>query len=178
MSNYCTNCGSGLRSDSRFCSNCGVEIPQEKTIRQGSLELTATASESIAEQPMSSPRLKNDRVGTIRSIADPSNRNTFPASTQSINGLMSNSILFVFAYILFMLPTYYLPYLGSNSAVVNSAVAASGGGLSPTFLLHALALIILVAIAWARGKAFFKSWLPGISVAAALFDILPGLTGC
>jgi len=32
--------------------------------------------------------------------------------------ILGNAVVFVIAYVLLMLLTYYLPYLGSNSAVV------------------------------------------------------------
>jgi len=39
---------------------------------------------------------------------------------------LGNTPTFVIAYIIFMLPTYYLPYLGSNSALLHGLGAAVG----------------------------------------------------
>ena len=89
---------------------------------------------------------------------------------------LGNAIVFVILYILFMLPTYYLPYLGSNSAVLNTAGEATNNGLSPALGLHVGSLIILIAIAWFRGSFIDKKWLIIFPILATIFDLGPGLS--
>lgn len=172
MSTFCTNCGNGLTSDTKFCPNCGVAVsPAEpsgngwRTAIATQANNTLTSHTAVATTQENQDHRSNVRISSV----------DLTATIQRANGLMSNSTLFVLTYVLLLLPTYFLPYLGSNSAVINSAAAASGAGLSPLFLLHAAALLLLIATAWARGNAISKSSLPGLSFAAALFDLLPGL---
>lgn len=84
-----------------------------------------------------------------------------------------NAIVFVILYVLFMLPTYYLPYLGSNSALVASLDLNE---VNQAFLLHLGALIILVALAWYRGNVTNRQWLIVFPFLAGVFDMVPGLS--
>ena len=77
--------------------------------------------------------------------------------------------------ILLMIPTYWLPYLGSNSTALNAAGSAGGIGMSPAFWLHLGALILLVGVAWMRGKPIGKTWLVIFPILALVFDLTPGL---
>lgn len=74
-----------------------------------------------------------------------------------------------------MVPTYYLPYLGSNS-VLAGAIAASEGGSNPAFWAHLICLIVLVLITIIRGKAVRKNWLVIFPIIAAVFDLMPILS--
>jgi hypothetical protein len=56
---------------------------------------------------------------------------------------LGNAVVFVILYILFMLPTYFLPYLGSNSFVLSAAGVAAGAGINPAFWPHLGSLIVL-----------------------------------
>lgn len=85
---------------------------------------------------------------------------------QKLSSVLLNPAVFVVAYAIFLIPTYILPYIGSNSSVINTATAASGLGLNPAFYAHLTALAILVLI----------SWLAALPRAAAMFDLLPGLS--
>ena len=89
---------------------------------------------------------------------------------------LANAPAFVILYILFMLPTYYLPYVGSNSSVLNAAGVSAGVGLNPAFWVHLGSLLALVAIAWFRGKYVGKGWLVIFPILAAIFDLMPGLS--
>ena len=44
---------------------------------------------------------------------------------------IAHPAIYVALYLVLMLPTYFLPYLGSNSAVLNTAGLASGVGMHP-----------------------------------------------
>lgn len=65
--------------------------------------------------------------------------------------LIANAPTFVVLYLLFMVPTYLLPYIGSNSAALNATTGLAGIGFSPAFWLHLILLLVLCVLAWARG---------------------------
>lgn len=92
---------------------------------------------------------------------------------------------FFISYVVFMIPTYVLPYLGSNSIIANGLWSAFGMGLLPQFWLHVLALYALMVICWTRGARIRAPWLPVFPAIAAMFDLVPILswiplvpTGC
>ena len=89
---------------------------------------------------------------------------------------LGNAPVFVIAYILFMLPTYYLPYLGSNSAVVGALGAAAGAGINPAFWVHLAAMLVLCFLCWVRGAYVSKAWLIIFPILAVVFDFVPGLS--
>jgi hypothetical protein len=86
-----------------------------------------------------------------------------------------NSIVFVIAYIALMLPTYGLPYLGSNSAIAGAISAAAGWGPSFAWWAHMWCLTMLMLLCWMRGQFIGKSYLPVFPFIAAIFDMVPGL---
>lgn len=86
--------------------------------------------------------------------------------------LVTNPALFTSLYIVFMIPTYILPYMGSNSSVLNIAAL----GMNPFFWLHLLILLALVTLTWYRGNYIAKSWLVIFPVLALVFDLIPGLS--
>ncbi len=97
--------------------------------------------------------------------------------------VLGNAVVFVILYVLFMLPTYYLPYVGSNSAVIGTLGqfgAAVGDasplkGINPAFWLHLGSLIVLMVLAWFRGVVVDKKWLIIFPILAAIFDLAPAL---
>jgi hypothetical protein len=88
---------------------------------------------------------------------------------------LGHPIVFVLVYLIFMLPTYFLPWLGSNSAVFNAAAASSDTALNPAFWLHLGCLAVLIAVAWCRGAVLDRKWLVILPILAAVFDLTPGL---
>lgn len=89
--------------------------------------------------------------------------------------LLANGAIYVVAYLLFMLPTYALPYLGSNSAVVNTLSVAAAGKTYPLFWYHATVLAVLVALTLLRGPYVGRRWLWVFPTLAAFFDLVPGI---
>lgn len=89
---------------------------------------------------------------------------------------LGNAVVFVILYVLFMLPTYYLPYLGSNSVVIGAIGAAGGAGVNPAFWPHLGSLVILIVVAWFRGALVDKKWLIIFPILATVFDLVPGLS--
>lgn len=75
-----------------------------------------------------------------------------------------------------MVPTYVMPYFGSNSAIINGVTAGAGVGMTPMWWAHAWCLAMLVVIAWLRGARIGKSFLPFLSITAGLFDMTPVLS--
>lgn len=89
--------------------------------------------------------------------------------------VIGNAVVFVLLYVLFMIPTYLLPYIGSNSSLINAAGVSSGAGMNPAFWLHLIALVVLVLLAWFRGVNVGKTWLIAFPIVALLFDLTPVL---
>lgn len=94
----------------------------------------------------------------------------------AIKKALGNAPVFVVAYVLFMLPTYYLPYVGSNSAVVGALGAASGAGVHPAFWVHLASLLVLCFLCWVRGAYVGRGWLIVFPILALVFDLAPGLS--
>ncbi|VAX01165.1 hypothetical protein MNBD_GAMMA22-2569 [hydrothermal vent metagenome] len=87
--------------------------------------------------------------------------------------IFGHTAVFLILYILFMLPTYLLPFLGSNSTMLNAAGVASGYGLSPTFWLHLLFLGLLILITGFRAINIAKPWLVLFPILVVIFDFVP-----
>ena len=75
-----------------------------------------------------------------------------------------------------MVPTYILPYLGSNSTLINLVSAAIQRGMSPQWWLHAWCLVMLAVVASIRGKLIGKPYLLAFPVIALIFDLTPVLS--
>lgn len=89
---------------------------------------------------------------------------------------MTNALFYIVGYLALMVPTYVLPYFGSNSIVVNSIGAAMGRGMTPFWWLHLWALVMLALMAYARGKHISKTFIVVFPITAAVFDMTPGLS--
>jgi len=87
---------------------------------------------------------------------------------------VANGVVFVIIYIVFMVPTYILPYLGSNSLVAVSTAAAEKGVNLVTWL-HLGSLVILMVITWLRSSYIDKKWLIIFPILATAFDFIPVL---
>jgi len=147
---FCTNCGKEMNAESAFCTECGARNQN-------------VASCSVS--PVSAR--KHNLLPPI-------------GGALSVNGgvmkFFANAPVFAIVYILFMLPTYYLPYVGSNSSALNALGAAAGAGLNPAFYWHLIALLVLIVAAWFRGTFIGKKWLVIFPILATVFDLTPGLS--
>ena len=141
-------------------STPGGEIPQ------------STADFYAALRSHAAPQTGNTSSAKPAQSAEPK---TGPASSLSPAAPGLSTALFVVGYILLMIPTYILPYLGSNSYAVHIAAGAAGMFMHPGFWLHFAALSGLIAIAWFRGARVEKQWLVVFPVLALVFDLAPGL---
>lgn len=90
--------------------------------------------------------------------------------------MLKSPPLYVICYIFLMFPSYALPYLGSNSSILNAALAAGDGRMNPVFWLHLGSLVALCTLCWVRSVHNFKAWLPAVPAVAAAFDLLPILS--
>lgn len=93
-----------------------------------------------------------------------------------MSSLFRNTPVFVVGYVFLMIPTYILPWLGSNSTVLNALSATIGHGMTPQWWMHAWCLVMLILIAWMRGDFISKKYLPVFPFLAAAFDLTPGLS--
>lgn len=64
---------------------------------------------------------------------------------------LANGAVFATLYIIFMIPTYLLPYFGSNSSLSTMVIASTDGPILQT-IHHLGALAILIVITWLRGS--------------------------
>lgn len=81
--------------------------------------------------------------------------------------------LYIAAYLLLLIPTYILPYFGSNSSLVNVVSTATGMGMTPLWWLHAWCLVMLVILGWWRGRWTARAYLPVFPFLAGAFDLIP-----
>ena len=89
--------------------------------------------------------------------------------------ILGHGAVFILLYLLFMGPTYILPYLGSNSSVLNATAAAADGPINPLTLVHLGSMLVLVALTWIRGTLVNRKWLLVFPILAIAFDFLPFL---
>ncbi|MDZ4253391.1 MAG: hypothetical protein U1A72_12560 [Sulfuritalea sp.] len=89
--------------------------------------------------------------------------------------MQPNAIVFVVTYLILMVPTYVLPYFGSNSSIVNAISAAVGLGMTPQWWAHAWSLGMMCLLAWARGGTVGRAWLPVLPALATVFELTPVL---
>ena len=148
---FCSKCGAAITADTKFCSSCGAAIHAPTST------VTSTAQVQV--------QAEENRDASI-----------LDSTLNVLVGPLKNGFVFFAIYFIFMLPTYYLPYVGSNSALLNVATSAAGLGLSPQFWMHVACLFVLVVVTWLRGCVIGKQWITVFPVIAGLFDMTPGLS--
>lgn len=90
---------------------------------------------------------------------------------------MKSAPLYVVLYLILMIPSYFMPLLGSNSLGMMSLSAGFGVLLSnPMFLIHAGSILALIALAYFRGAATARGWLVMFPIIALVFDFVPVLS--
>jgi hypothetical protein len=92
--------------------------------------------------------------------------------------LARSATAYVLSYLVLMLPTYVLPYFGSNSAVLGMFSSAIRGSLipMPPWWMHVWCLVALIVLNWLRGHVVNKKYLAVFPFVAAFFDMTPGLS--
>jgi hypothetical protein len=100
----------------------------------------------------------------------------FAAVTGFVANVLKFGPAFFIAYCVFAFPTYVLPYVGSNSSMVNVAMAGTAEvGALPAFWWHLFFLVALISLTWVRGNVIERDWLVALPTLAAIFDMTPGL---
>lgn len=89
--------------------------------------------------------------------------------------ILQKSAAYVVLYILLMVPTYILPYFGSNSLLLNTVGMVFGFGPSPQWWAHVWFIVALVVMSWCRSEYCTHRWLPIFPVLAGVFDMTPVL---
>jgi len=80
---------------------------------------------------------------------------------------------FILLYLLCLIPTYILPYFGSNS------ILAAAGTLGITLfwtVFHIIFLVIMILLAHKRGKDTTINYLMLFPILAGAFDMVPMLS--
>ena len=88
--------------------------------------------------------------------------------------LLRRGSIFLAAYLVLLIPTYVLPYFGSNSYVATGIFVFGGAGLLPQTWIHIGLLLAIVLITWLRGAYAAKAWIAVLPVLAGLTDLAPG----
>ena len=175
---YCAKCGTKIDVGNDFCSECGA--PVKKVLKESSVQLDAH-TQGERERVDDSTKGNQTPVQNMTSAVQQGLRSVATEFEKThlieeASRVLVNPVFFVIGYTVFMIPTYILPYVGSNSSVLNTLGAASGAGLNPALYVHVAALAVLVLISWLRGKLINKGWLGALPLAASMFDLLPGLS--
>lgn len=89
--------------------------------------------------------------------------------------LIGNTVVFVLLYLVLMIPTYILPYMGSNSLIAAQGVSSGALSAGP-FILHLSTMVLLIVITYFRGGIIGKKWLLIFPILAAVFDFIPVLS--
>ena len=152
---FCSQCGISISMGSKFCGQCGSPL------------LNGGGSEKLQSNSFENDVGNSISVKTHDSLVHPKLNNR--------KSMMAYPAIFFIMYVVSAIPTYILPYFGSNSALVNSIGAAIGYGFTPQFWLHLISLYILVIIAWFRGALIGRSWLASLPAIAGIFDLMPGM---
>ncbi|MEY4501026.1 MAG: hypothetical protein RIS52_916 [Pseudomonadota bacterium] len=80
---------------------------------------------------------------------------------------------FFIAYLITLIPTYILPYFGSNSMLINGIGAEIAGGRPVQFWYHISAYAGLIFLAYIRGVRIARVWLFAFPIFAMFFDLVP-----
>jgi hypothetical protein len=68
-----------------------------------------------------------------------------------INKVFNNAAIFVTTYIIFMLPTYFLPYLRTTGSALYGLDNADANMLNFAFFVHLVSMVVLCWICLVRG---------------------------
>ncbi|HBA08293.1 MAG TPA: hypothetical protein DCW48_00990 [Methylotenera mobilis] len=93
-----------------------------------------------------------------------------------MNKTLDNAAIFVTTYIVFMLPTYVLPYLRTSPASLHGLDDAGANVFSFTFFIHLASMILLCWVCLVRGAMVGKNWLFLLPVVAFAFEFISKLS--
>lgn len=146
---YCTECGGQIEVQQKFCTACGTAV-------------------QVGNPPVGPP---SGQIPQITTQLPPANVRARPHS----HNILKYRVVFFLLYALLAIPTYILPYFGSNSSVFAAIGTLAGVGLMPQTWLHICCLVGLVLLAWLRGALARKGFIAIAPTMAAAADMLPGL---
>lgn len=149
MQAFCSDCGAAITPGSKFCGSCGEPLDH----------VSSPAGQDLGKQ-------EPERVDVIRIPETEGFR---------FSAFLKNRVHFVAAYILAIVPTYFLPFLGSNSGFVSAIASTTGLGQFYTFWAHVGFLCLAFVLAWFRGVYVGKAWIAIFPFLASIFDMVPGL---
>jgi hypothetical protein len=156
---FCLQCGAQLVPDSRFCGACGTAIANATKPAQAIHDQLASQAPGLSQAGDGRP----DNTAVTQS-----------GPYSKLPSVLKSGAAFAVVYMVAMVPTYILPYFGSNSAIWNVAGAAVGAGTLPQFWLHLTFLFMAVVLAWFRGIYCGQAWIAIFPIFAAIFDMIPG----
>ena len=170
MAKYCRICGAALQPGDQFCEECGNSL--------GKAALTPpTSSGEVNSIESRIPEGTEVHSNEGHEVADEYRQYFGPETTSSLKdraSLLQSGPLYFVLYLALAIPTYILPYFGSNSAFVNGVSTFGGAGAYPLFYWHLTFLYCLICLAWVRGSLIDRSWLLVFPIFAAIFDLVPG----
>ena len=94
----------------------------------------------------------------------------------NILSIFGHTAVFVTIYLVLMLPTYALPFFGSNSAVLSGSYSGATNEISPATILHVVTWLLIIALTGVRGKIIGKLWIVVLPVIGTVFDFMPVLS--
>lgn len=179
---YCRNCGAKLGQGDRFCSECGSAVygagvetgAGSATESHRTIEEISSAQSPPAQQK---PPAAQVDLGALLKNAATTIQNT--PVVENLSSALLNPTTFVLLYTVVMIPTYILPYFGSNSniGIINYSLGVTRHvDVNPALYVHIAVLAVLVFITWLRGRIINKGWLLALPIAASCFDLFPGLS--
>ena len=174
---FCAKCGTKIHLSDDFCPECGARV--NKATSESSVQTRIAPQidiEIASDPPKIEPPTAVKMTSAVEGVRSAANELAKTPLLKEVSKLLLNPVFFVIGYTVFMAPTYILPYLGSNSSLINTMGVAVGAGLNPLLFGHVAVLAVLVLMTWLRGRLIQKHWLLALPIAASLFDLLPGLS--
>jgi uncharacterized membrane protein (GlpM family) len=160
------------------CTGDHVDFEPNGTQASDIFVTSRTAPDIAPAQQAGAPSLlATPEPAFVQDMAEPQTASqTVSTATPSVTMPTGNSAFFFVAYLLSMIPTYILPYLGSNSVAVNGLGRVAGGGMPMQFWWHLTCYAVLIFLAYTRGIRIARGWLIALPIVAMVFDFVPGLS--
>jgi hypothetical protein len=91
-----------------------------------------------------------------------------------MNRALNNTLAFVIAYIVLMLPTY-LAYIDANTPLLHIMHTEGDGLFNFPMIVHAAFMVALCWLCHVRGMLVGKRWLIVLPIIATAFEFIPAL---
>lgn len=93
-----------------------------------------------------------------------------------MNKALDSAAVFVTTYIIFMLPTYFIPYLRTSSSAFYGLDDAGTNVFNFPFFIHLTSMVVLCGICLVRGIVVGKNWLILLPMVAFAFEFISKLS--